>query len=226
MSESTTTTVAQDTASLTGAIIAFMGDTLDATGLQAIYRDVHASRRGTVQSGAIMGAMADPSFDAGKLPAVLDAFANLPTVSSRTSVRKLTDDETDAIRTLLTHGIDAVGKAVLSGAYGDDVDPFVFDQFVASGEKVIGQIDRLSIGNSRTQHDDTPTSVTGGSVTLSARFRDNDVTATLNDDNSVTLDDDTFPSISAAAKAVCGRPQNGWTFWRHNGATLASLRDQ
>ena len=211
----TTTTVEQDTASLTAAITAFMGGTLDTDGLQAIYRDVHASRRGTVQSGAIMGAMADASFDAEKLPNVLDAFANLPTVSTRAAARKLTESETQTIRDNILSGFD---PDLLD-------DEFMQDAQSAACEKVVAFIGRLSIGNGRTSHDDTPISVTGGSVTLTGRFRDNDVTATLNDDNSVTLNGDVFTSISAAAKAVVGRPQNGWTFWRHNGATLASLRD-
>lgn len=39
-------------------------------------------------------------------------------------------------------------------------------------------------------------------------------TAVLNKDGSVRYDGHRYPSLSAAASAVTGRPTNGWLFWR------------
>ena len=225
----TTTTQEQDVASLTDAIVQHAAGTLDTSGLQAVYRDVHASRRGNVQSAAIIAAMGVEGFD---LAAVLDAFANLPTVTSRVAARQVTDAEANLVRAFLRRTIARNIDAWLTTdiVVGDEENPFN-DEFLAqvlidAGERAMAAIDRQNIGTSRTTHDDEPTDYVPAGTVLKGTYKGNTVTVTLNADNKVTMAGVDEPlSLSAAAKLVVGRAQNGWAFWRTpDGATLASLR--
>lgn len=205
-------TVQQDTTTLTDALVAFH-QTEDTAALQSVYRDIHSSRRGQVQSAALRAA----GLSAETMMSALEAFTNLPaTTSSRVNARQITTDEAAAI-------IDAI----LDALDGMDLqnDDFVQDAQTAAVAKVARYVSNLNIGTSRTTHNVEPIHVVGSGADLEGTYKGNTVVGTLNDDNSVTIGNDTFDSLSSAAKSVVGRAQNGWTFWKVGGSTLATLRD-
>ena len=116
------------------------------------------------------------------------------------------------------------------GSIGLDDDEFVQTVQTAYVEKLTTMVEKVNLSSgSRTTYDAEPADVVlfddDDDTTITATYKGNNVTAVLHADNTVTLDGTTYPSVSAAAGAVCARPQNGWTFWRYNGDTLASLRD-
>jgi hypothetical protein len=51
-----------------------------------------------------------------------------------------------------------------------------------------------------------------GTVLLSSR-NDVDATAEVNDDGTITFDDEVYESPSGAGRAACGISVNGWYFW-------------
>lgn len=205
-------TIEQDTAALTSALEQFH-QTEDVSALQSVYRDIHSSRRGQVQSAALRSA----GLSAETMMAALEAFTNLPAAtSSRVNARTLTDDERTAI---VDRIIDALGGMDV------DTDSFLANVQTSAVERITRYVSNLNLGNARTTHNDEPTDIVPVGAIIEGTYKGNTATGTLNADNSVTVGDETFDSLSAAARSVVGRSQNGWSFWRHEGTTLAALRD-
>lgn len=201
-------TVEQNTELLVAALAAFLEDG-DTGALQDVYRQVHVSQRASVQTSAFMALPAAMTVE------VLDAFNNLPTVTSSRVTRSLTDDEVTAIRQRLG---DAIGNVETFE------DEFVQDAMTGVVTKLLRIIDHGNVGRSVTTYDDEPTDYVPAGSTIEGHYKGATVSAILNADNTVTLDDETFDSLSAAAKSVVGRSQNGWMFWRFEGNTVASMR--
>lgn len=188
--------------------------------LQATYRTIHQTRHGKVQAAVL------PKFPTVMADA-FDAFANLPAApSSRVTKPTLTDAEKSMVRVYLTD--------IVSSVHIPTVDPEGVwnDAMVEALTTAIGRITKvignLPIGSTdKAVYDRSADALLSiapaGSVLTGNLPKDaGTVEAVVNADGTITFGTDTG-SLSAVAKVVLGRNQNGWDFWRIGGTVLAKV---
>lgn len=185
------------------------------------YVALPSATRGSAYPAALARAGAtDPS----SLPGLIGAHTDLPTsTASRVEKRQVTLDEADAIRSVIDNAL-----AFAIDNYATDIkDQFVLDAMDDSVQRLRATVEKLNLqGRSRTTHDVDPTDVIPAGSDIVCTYKGGNVVGVLNADNTVTIGDDTYASLSKAAIAVTGQPTaNGWVHWRYAGEKLAALRD-
>lgn len=230
------------------AIVSFASDQ-NVQALQDVYRSVHTSSRGKAQGVAMKRAMTEGGVDMDTLGQVLDAFNNLPAAAKSSRTKPQLDEGT-------LHSIQLTGMMVgfrqLQEEFGEDA----FN--LASGWYENGAPEEHQAAITRVAENTVKASVkglrtrSGGRSSMSEKISDllgrgaltagqvlkgaNDVTATVNEDGTLTTTPEggeaqTFDNPSAAARIhrikEDGKPTstNGWDFWTtEDGTKVGDLR--
>lgn len=187
------------------------------------YAALPAATRGGAMASALAGA------DPANLAALLAAHNDLPTASSRVEKRQVTDAEKDDIRNIVQDVLNGIENDIAAGAFDGDngADEFLRDLTYNLVDQTRKFVANANIGSGkRTTHNVDPTDVIPAGSDIVCNYKGGNVVGRLNADNTVTVGDDTFPSLSKAAIAVTGQPTaNGWVHWSYDGQKLATLRD-
>lgn len=198
------------TQSLSDAVAAFRKDA-DVSAFQSVYRAIPAAARAKAQIDVLM-ANPDLAMD------ILSMVNDLPASTTSRAKQSLSDAEKQEIRARI--GV-RLSDADLSQS---DDSPLMAETLAATVAKVLRYIDGLSVGSDRAVHDVSVTDIVPAGSTVTGKVNGQSVTGKVNDDGTVTVGKDTG-TLSAIAGKLLGRNQNGWAFWRYDGATLANLRD-
>lgn len=226
------------------AIVAFASseDENKVATLQGAYRAVPAAARGKVQGVAMKRAMTEGSVDMDVLGNVLDAFNNLPTVTKSARVKEnLPPEVAGAIRlaalmvaypaaqTELGDEADAQARVW----YKDGVPAEHLDTVLRLATQAIKSLDKggRGGGGDRVQMTEKMKDLLDrGVITAGAELTGaGGVTASVNEDGTISTNGETYPNPSAAARIhriKDGKPvsTNGWDFWQFEGKSVGDLR--